>query len=116
MARLLAIDYVLTLSRLKLWECRILLLANCQLLLSTPTEIQPMQDAVWRILGPEFVPDDIITLKQLGLTDFPKIISVKVQKSQLSALVANFRSLREKEKTINNATTQLKLSIPETVS
>lgn len=45
------------------------------------------------------MPDEILTLEQLGLEDFPKTASGKVQKPQLAATVRDFRHRREAEET-----------------
>lgn len=59
------------------------------------TSIKALQEAVLQRMSAAFVPDEVITLKELGLADFPKTISGKVQKSRLSELVRNFRSKRD---------------------
>lgn len=46
-------------------------------------------------MGAAFVPDEVITLKELGQADFPKTISGKVQKPRLAELVRTFRSQRD---------------------
>lgn len=62
-------------------------------------------------MGPAFVPDEVITLKELELADFPKTTSGKIQKSQLAALVRTFRSQRDS----HSDTTASKISIQDTV-
>lgn len=59
------------------------------------TTIRSLQEAVLQHMGPAYVPDEVITLKELGLDDFPKTISGKVQKSQLADLVRKFRDQRD---------------------
>lgn len=54
-----------------------------------------LQEAVLQNLGAAFVPDEVITLKELGLADYPKTISGKVQKSRLAELVRTFRKQRD---------------------
>lgn len=46
-------------------------------------------------MGPSYLPDEVITLTELGLADFPKTISGKVQKVQLAELVRSFRDLKD---------------------
>ena len=59
------------------------------------SRIKLLQEAVLYHMGAAFVPDEAITLKELGLADFPKTISGKVQKSQLAELVRAYRSQRD---------------------
>lgn len=51
------------------------------------TSASDLRDAVLQQMGAAFVPDGIITLPELGLGDFPKTTSGKVQKSKLTNLV-----------------------------
>ena len=60
------------------------------------TSIKSLQEAILQHMGAAFVPDEVITLKQLGLTDFPMTISGKVQKPRLAEIVRTFRSQRDK--------------------
>ncbi|KAL8653565.1 MAG: hypothetical protein Q9210_002019 [Variospora velana] len=56
--------------------------------------IKTLQQAVLQHMGAAYVPDDVITLAELGLTDFPKTISGKTQKVQLAQRVRTFRDHR----------------------
>ncbi|KAL8970633.1 MAG: hypothetical protein Q9197_003714 [Variospora fuerteventurae] len=56
--------------------------------------IKTLQQAVLQHMGVAYVPDDVITLAELGLTDFPKTISGKTQKVQLAERVRTFRDHR----------------------
>ena len=58
------------------------------------TSIKAIQDAVLQHMGAAFVPDEVITLKELELADFPKTTSGKIQKSRLAELVRALRSQR----------------------
>lgn len=46
-------------------------------------------------MGAAYVPDEVITLPELGLTDFPKTISGKLQRLRLGQLVRTFRDQRD---------------------
>ena len=71
-----------------------------------------LQEEVRTTMGLLYVPDEIMTLHDLGLDDYPRTMSGKVQKSTLRNLVAAFRKHR------GSHTAQLKKeskSIVETV-
>lgn len=59
------------------------------------TSIKALQEAVLQNIGAAFVPDEVITLKELGLADYPKTVSGKVKKSRLAELVRTFRKQRD---------------------
>lgn len=59
--------------------------------------IKALHDAILQSKGAAYLPDEIVSLEQLDLKDFPKTASGKVQKSQLAAIVREFRLQREKE-------------------
>ena len=59
------------------------------------SSIKALQQAVLQHMGAAYVPDEVITLTELGLADFPKTISGKVQKSRLAELVLTFRDQRD---------------------
>lgn len=59
--------------------------------------VKSLQDAVLGSIGATYLPDEVISLDQLGLEDFPKTASGKVQKAQLAAVVRDFRARREAE-------------------
>lgn len=75
------------------------------------TSTKALREAVLQQMGAAFVPDEVITLKQLGLTDFPMTISGKVQKPRLAEIVRTFRSQRDK----SADQTKSKKSIHDTV-
>jgi acyl carrier protein len=56
--------------------------------------MQDIQRLVVERLGTMYAPDEMITLKQLGLTEYPKTVSGKVQKTVLAPLVRKFRQSR----------------------
>lgn len=62
------------------------------------SSIKALQQAVLKHMGAAYVPDQLITLTELGLADFPKTISGKVQKSQVAELVRAFRDQQDHEK------------------
>jgi hypothetical protein len=53
-----------------------------------------MRDAVLKSMGPSFVPDQFFTIAELGLEDWPKTFSGKIQKTKLAALVKEYRETR----------------------
>ncbi|KAL8671714.1 MAG: hypothetical protein Q9168_003785 [Polycauliona sp. 1 TL-2023] len=57
--------------------------------------VSSLQQAILQHMGTAYVPDEVITLPELGLTDYPKTISGKLQRSQLTRLVHTFRDLRD---------------------
>lgn len=59
------------------------------------SSIKALQQAIFQHMGAAYVPDEVITLSELGLADFPKTISGKVQKSRLAELVRTFRDQRD---------------------
>lgn len=48
-----------------------------------------LQQAALNALGPAFVPNQFITLEELGLDDFPKTMTGKIQKIKLAGIVKN---------------------------
>lgn len=54
-----------------------------------------LQEAVRNHMGVLHVPDEIITLDTLGLEDYPRTISSKIQKNALRVLVAAYRKHNE---------------------
>lgn len=59
------------------------------------TRVKDLQQAVLQHLGTAYIPDEVVTLTELGLADFPKTTSGKVQKSRLAELVRLFRVRRD---------------------
>lgn len=59
--------------------------------------VKALHDAILKSKGAAYLPDEIISLGQLGLEDFPKTASGKVRKPQLAAAVRDFRLQREVE-------------------
>ena len=57
--------------------------------------VKDLQQAVLQHLGTVYMPDEVMTLTELGLTDFPKTTFGKVQKSRLAELVRLFRDRRD---------------------
>jgi aryl carrier-like protein len=56
--------------------------------------IRAMQDVVLKSLGSRYVPDEFVRIADLGLDDWPKTLSGKVQKTNLAALVREYREAR----------------------
>lgn len=65
-----------------------------------------IRDSILDNLGPEFVPERILTLNELGLKEVPMTTSGKVQKSKLSSAVRDFMS---NEETIPKAISESKI-------
>ncbi|KAL8961911.1 MAG: hypothetical protein Q9193_001606 [Seirophora villosa] len=61
------------------------------------TSVKTLQQAVLQHMGAAYVPDDVITLTELGLTDFPKTLSGKTQKVRLAQLVHRLRDQRDQK-------------------
>ncbi|KAL8698938.1 MAG: hypothetical protein Q9224_001626 [Gallowayella concinna] len=57
--------------------------------------VKSLQQAVLQRMGAAYVPDDVITLAELGLADFPKTMSGKIQRVRLAQLVCTFRDQRD---------------------
>lgn len=62
-----------------------------------------LQEAVRIHMGVLHVPDEIITLDALGLEDYPRTMSSKIQKNSLRVLVAAYRKNREPTAELPNA-------------
>ena len=54
-----------------------------------------LQEAVRKHMGVLYVPDEVITLDSLGLEDYPRTMSSKIQKGALRVMVAAYRKHRE---------------------
>ncbi|KAF4983472.1 hypothetical protein FZEAL_1201 [Fusarium zealandicum] len=67
-------------------EVPVVVLADLQ-----KTNIKAIQSTISTHMGAACVPDQVLTLKDLELDDFPKTTSGKVQKSRLAAIVRDFR-------------------------
>jgi acyl carrier protein len=57
-----------------------------------------MRDAVLKSMGSSFVPDQFFTVAQLGLEEWPKTFSGKIQKTKLAALVKEYRDAQRSTK------------------
>jgi aryl carrier-like protein len=53
-----------------------------------------MRDAILKSLGSVYMPDEFVMIAELGLDDWPKTLSGKVQKTNLAALVRGYREAR----------------------
>lgn len=62
---------------------------------SNPDIVQELQKAALSKLGPAFVPDEVLSLKALGLDEYPRTMSGKIQKAKLAKIVATYRGARE---------------------
>ncbi|KAK6214112.1 putative NRPS-like protein biosynthetic cluster [Pestalotiopsis sp. IQ-011] len=58
---------------------------------------QRVQDAVIQAMGNIYVPEDVISLQDMGdgLTDYPRTMAGKIQKTKLSALVKKHRAAQD---------------------
>ncbi|KAH6656998.1 hypothetical protein BKA67DRAFT_513505 [Truncatella angustata] len=54
-----------------------------------------VQNAVLKSMGNIYVPEDVVSLQDLGLTDYPRTMAGKVQKTKLASLVKDYRAKRE---------------------
>ncbi|CAO1598074.1 hypothetical protein XANCAGTX0491_001847 [Xanthoria calcicola] len=61
------------------------------------SSVNTIQQAVLQHMGAAYVPDEVITLPELGLTDFPKTLSGKAQGLRLAQLVRTFRDQRDQK-------------------
>ncbi|KAK5953009.1 putative NRPS-like protein biosynthetic cluster [Knufia fluminis] len=61
----------------------------------TLADIDLIQDTILRHMGPIFLPEEILTLQQIGLADFPKTMLGKAQKSKLKRVVEDFLEKRD---------------------
>ncbi|KAL8892032.1 MAG: hypothetical protein Q9215_001034 [Flavoplaca cf. flavocitrina] len=61
--------------------------------------VKALQQAVLQHMGTAYVPAEVISLRELGLTDFPKTISGKIQRSRLAQLVRAFKDDRDYQHT-----------------
>jgi len=61
----------------------------------TPADVDVIQDIVLRHMGPVFLPEEILTLEQIGLTEFPKTMLGKPQKAKLKRAVEAFLDERD---------------------
>ncbi|KAL8754104.1 MAG: hypothetical protein Q9199_004570 [Rusavskia elegans] len=59
------------------------------------SSVKTIQQAILQHMGAAYVPDEVITLPELGLTDFPKTISGKLQRLRLGQLVRTFRDQQD---------------------
>ncbi|KAE9964086.1 hypothetical protein EG327_001089 [Venturia inaequalis] len=76
----------------------------------TPELAQGVQDAVIKAMGTIYVPDEVISLGQLGLIDYPRTMAGKIQKTKLAALVRRYRSDQDAAM-INGADAQLESDV-----
>lgn len=56
---------------------------------------ETVQNAVSKSMGRIYVPDDVVSLEELGLTDYPRTLAGKIQKAKLAAAVRALRADRE---------------------
>ena len=54
---------------------------------SAPGNLTTIREHILEQMGPEYVPGGVFSLQELGLEDFPKTVSGKVQKSKLAAII-----------------------------
>lgn len=56
---------------------------------------EKIQSAVLKSMGRIYVPEDVVSLEDLGLPDFPRTMAGKIQKTKLAAAVRSLRADRE---------------------
>lgn len=62
---------------------------------ATPEIREMIQSEIVQHMGTLYVPEDVIAIKELGLEDYPRTTSGKIQKSKLAALVKKHLSRSE---------------------
>ena len=68
--------------------------------------VKDLKQAILQHLGTTYMPDEVMTLTELGLAEFPKTTSGKVQKSRLAELVRLFRVRRDDKQNASNKSIQ----------
>ncbi|KAK5086880.1 hypothetical protein LTR05_004050 [Lithohypha guttulata] len=61
----------------------------------TPSDVDAIQDTISKYKGPVYLPEEVLTLEQLGLEDFPKTMLGKIQKGKLTTLVREYFERRD---------------------
>jgi len=64
---------------------------------SAPGNLATIREHILERMGPEYVPGGVFSLQELGLEDFPKTVSGKVQKSKLAAIVTEKKAKNDAE-------------------
>lgn len=62
---------------------------------ATPEIRELIQSEIVQHMGTLYVPEDVIPIKELGLEDYPRTTSGKIQKAKLAALVKKYMSRSE---------------------
>lgn len=65
----------------------------------TQDDIAVIQEIVLQYKGPVYLPEEVLSLEQLGLDDYPKTMLGKVQKGKLTATVRRYLQQRDVSKT-----------------
>lgn len=66
----------------------------------TPFSAADLQKVALQSLGPAFVPNQFITLEELGLDEFPKTMPGKIQKIKLAGIVKDFLASKQQDLSI----------------
>jgi len=62
---------------------------------NAPGNLTIIREHILEQMGPEYVPGGVFSLQELGLEDFPKTVSGKVQKSKLAAIVTRKKATND---------------------
>jgi aryl carrier-like protein len=69
----------------------------------TPFSAADLRKAALQSLGPAFVPNQFITLEELGLDEFPKTMSGKIQKMKLAAIVKHYLTTKHQDGSVKES-------------
>lgn len=65
----------------------------------TTEDVDKIQNLILDCMGPIYLPEEVLTLEQLGLTDFPRSTLDKIAKSKLTKIVRHYFDSRDAPKT-----------------
>ena len=64
---------------------------------------EAIRDTVRRGMGFEFIPDEVISVQDLGLSDYPRTMAGKIQKTKLAEVVKAYRANRDEESILSDS-------------
>lgn len=73
----------------------------------TEADITAINETILQYKGPVYLPEEVLTLEQLGLDDYPKTMLGKVQKGKVAATVRAYLSQRDAPKVNDHAPDEL---------
>lgn len=74
----------------------------------TPKIREAVQNEIIQHMGTLYVPEDVLSIEDLGLTDYPRTTSGKIQKAKLAALTNQYMSKSSKALPSENLTEDVK--------